>query len=564
MKRWEELTASERLAIQIACEESFPAFMRLAFWFVQGQELVWNWHHEYVCDELRKVYEGETNRLILNEAPGSTKTETFSIHFPAWCILRSIADNRSAKHRGEEELPGASTRWLPVSYSDELVKENTERVRSIIESEFFQAFWPVRPGKPYQMHNWRVHDEFDNQHVMYGTSLNGQVMGRRAGYMDAKRFTGALLIDDPLPTKDDGSFLRVDKANKQLNRILRSRLARNDVPILMMQQRITKGDSTDYLLGPKTPDQYRRVKVPAVCDREYVDSLPERTRERMVKATGFAGAPVSYWEWKEPLASLLSMKKADAYLYSSQYQQEPDEAALEGLIWRKEIARMVEEGRVLDRIPIEPALPVDTDWDLGMDDDMSIYLTQRRGLEIRLVGFYKNHDQGMEHYINWLHDFRDKFGIRFGEHYGPHDLAVRELMSGKSRLDTAKAMGLPIKLVERPQLKRDSIYATRAIFHRFWVGKENLATNVLAGFNGRDPDDTWPEGRGGWDAMKKYQREYDPDKEIFKPEPLHNWASHPNDALQSIGLRLKDKDSKKQQDDRRAMGGQSSGTWAST
>ena len=62
MKRWEELTASERIAVQIACEESFPAFMRLAFWFVQGQELVWNWHHTYVCNELVRVYKGELTR----------------------------------------------------------------------------------------------------------------------------------------------------------------------------------------------------------------------------------------------------------------------------------------------------------------------------------------------------------------------------------------------------------------------------------------------------------------------------------------------------------------------
>jgi hypothetical protein len=100
--------------VRALCEESFPAFTRLAFWFVQGMELIWNWHHTYVCEELRGVFEGDERFLIVNMAPGSTKTEIFSIAFPAWGMLKSVAANRLD--------PGSaySTRWLPLSYSDDL------------------------------------------------------------------------------------------------------------------------------------------------------------------------------------------------------------------------------------------------------------------------------------------------------------------------------------------------------------------------------------------------------------------------------------------------------------
>lgn len=542
---WEQLDEEERAILRDACAESFEVFIQCFFFWVQGQRFVWNWHHTYICEELQGVYDGLHKREIINCPPGATKTEIFSIHFAAWCIARSIHLNRLAVAEGRADRPGRSTRWLPVSYSDDLVKENTSRVRDILTSEQFDAFWGLTPSADTnQKHNWEFNDEFGHRHAMYGASLGGQIMGRRAGFMEEGNvFTGALLIDDPLPSKDDGSFTQITKSNKRLNRILRSRLARDIVPIIMIQQRITKGDSTDYLRSKKSGSgTYRRIAIPAMLDREYIDALPDHIRKECVADTGFKGAPVSYWEWKEPKAGLLSLKKADPYLYSSQYQQEPEEALLEGLIWRKEVAELIEDGRALPFIPIEPSLPVDTYWDLGINDDMTIWLVQRFGFEIRLIAFYKNRDSGMEHYINWLLDFRDKFHIRWGKHYGPHDLEVRELMSGKSRKDTAKKMGLAIITKERPLLKRDAIEPMRPIFKRIWIDTTRCETDCLLGFNGRDTENSWEEERGGWSGIKKYHREYDEEREVFKPEPDHDWASHTNDALMNIGLT--DKDSK--------------------
>ncbi|MCH5814810.1 hypothetical protein MMB00_24550, partial [Salmonella enterica] len=78
----------------------------------------------------------------------------------------------------------------------------------------------------------------------------------RAGYMIENCFTGALILDDPLPPKDSDSGKLMDKANKKLNRVVRSRLAHDNVPIIMVQQRIANGDSTDFLMSDKTPDTY--------------------------------------------------------------------------------------------------------------------------------------------------------------------------------------------------------------------------------------------------------------------------------------------------------------------
>lgn len=532
LPQWSELSPAQKAAVRALCEASFPAFIRMAFWFVQSMELVWNWHHTYICEELQRVYDGEERFLIINVSPGSTKTEIFSIHFPAWAMLGSVAANRI------EKGSAFSTRWLPLSYSDDLVKENTSRVRDIITSEFYQECWPMQASPDmWQKFNWKARDEHGNTHSMYGTTPEGQPTGRRAGFMVDNVFTGAILVDDPMPPKIDGSFVKMQRSNNMTNRIVRSRRALPTIPIVMLQQRIGMNDTTDFLSGPKSPDKYRKVKIPAVLDRAYINALPEGIRELCVADTGFSNGPVSYWEWKEPLAELQQLQKADTYLYSSQYQQDPDESLIEGLIYHAEVAALVERGGAKEFIPVEPSLPVHTIWDLGMNDDMSIWLVQLNGFEIRLIAFYKNNGQTFPHYGNWLADFRDKFGIRWGKHHGPHDLNVRELGTDEalSRADVAKRdYGIPFVTHERPKVKRDAIDSIRPLFPRMWIDINRCEVDCLQGFNGRSEGPTWDENRGGWSAAKKYQREYDGDREVFSNEPYHNWASHPMDALQML------------------------------
>lgn len=528
MLKWEEMTNAERLAVKVASEASFEAFMRIFFQLLQGQKFRKNWHHTYECRLAESVYRMEIPRGIVNVAPGSTKTEIWSIHWPCWCILKCIGEKRS-------------TRWLPLSYSDDLVTENATRVKEILDSEEFQTLWPLTPSKDTKAkHNWKYIDQHGNQHRLYGTSINGQVTGRRAGFME-EGFTGALVMDDPLPPKDAESGRLIDKGNKRINRIVRSRLAHDNVPIIMVQQRIAKGDSTDYLNSDKSPDNYQLFKIPAIIDRSYLDQLSDEMREACIRDTGFTGKRVSYWPEKEPTETLLAMEKADNYMFSAQYQQSPDDALAEGVVYKTEVELLLEENR-LTNIPVEKSLPVHTYWDLGINDDMAIWLVQVHQKEIRCIACYGNRDEGMEHYINWLHDFRDKYGIRFGEHMAPHDIEVRELMSGESRLQTAKRMGIKFKTVPRVKNKRESINALKKLFPRIWIDKVRCDTDI-SGNQGDMANHT------GWKAIKALRREWDHDNETFKDTVGPKWATNYTDALQQMGLNWKDEkpQSKKRQ-----------------
>ena len=191
------------------------------------------------------------------------------------------------------------------------------------------------------------------------------------------------------------------------------------------------------------------------------------------------------------------------------------DAQIPGAIYATQLAAARDDGRIC-KLPIEPSLDVHTAWDLGISDSMSIWFYQAVGKEVRLLHYYEDHNKGMEHYIQYLQEFKSKHGIQYGEHLAPHDIEVRELTSGRSRKETARDMGIVFRTVERPRTKSEGHQAVRKIFPRLWI------------------DDTRAEH--GLSCLSEYQYEWDDKKGMFKDKPLHNWASHGADALQTLAL----------------------------
>ena len=144
------------------------------------------------------------------------------------------------------------------------------------------------------------------------------------------------------------------------------------------------------------------------------------------------------------------------------------DAQIPGAIYSKQLATARDDGR-LGSIPIEQVLPVHTAWDLGISDMMSIWFFQAIGKEIRLIAYYENNNEGIEHYIQYLQQFKAKHNIEYGMHLAPHDIEVRELTKGKSRQDTAAAMGIKFRTTQRPRNKSDGHQAVRRKFPRMWI-----------------------------------------------------------------------------------------------
>jgi hypothetical protein len=519
---WEDMNAAQREAARAMAYDSLLGFTRIFFRWTEGQRFIVNWHHHLWAGEMEGVYYGAENRLLGNTPPGSTKTELVSIHFPAWAIFRSLVDGKD----------GNNTRHLGTSYSRGLVLRNSERIQGILtHPAFFHWTGAVPSDASWGKEEWRLEGRHSH-HRYFANPIAGQIMGARAGYM-LPGYTGALIIDDPLPTKDESSFVKTDKTNQAMNRVLRSRLAKNETPIVVIQQRISTGDTTDFLLSGRSPDKWHHVKVPAVVGRSYVDTLPDRLRSIAERDTGLGADPkarASYWPAKEPMETFTAMEAADPWLFNGQYQQAPDDTLLEGLIWGAEVRQLIAENRANDEVPIERHLPVHTLWDIGQNDMMTVWLFQQKGAEIRWIGCYGASGAGIDVFIEWLERYAEHFNIRYGTHYAPHDIGSRNSrVLGKTDRQIAEDMGIKFVRVARPQNKREPIEATRKLFGRMQVNTKLCSMDCL------DPNEK-QLNRWGWAGVQKYSREYDAENEVFRPNPLHNWASHWADGFMNISV----------------------------
>lgn len=194
------------------------------------------------------------------------------------------------------------------------------------------------------------------------------------------------------------------------------------------------------------------------------------------------------------------------------------EAAILGAYFSTEIRKARQEGRITD-VPIDPILHVNTYWDLGIDDSMTIWFVQETGRETRFVDYYELSGEGLQHYVNILDEKAHKCDWTYGFHVAPHDIKVRELTTGKSRYESAKEMGITFQVTPRPEKKEDSIEAARRVFHRCWFDQNRCSQGI--------------------NALSNYRKEFDEKNKVFGTRPVHDWSSHGADAFQTYAMRTR-------------------------
>lgn len=189
------------------------------------------------------------------------------------------------------------------------------------------------------------------------------------------------------------------------------------------------------------------------------------------------------------------------------------DAANPGAYYAKQMAQAWADGRI-GRVPVEPGIDCETWWDLGIDDSMSIWITQTVVREIRVVHFYESSGEGLAHYANYLKQWAEQHDVRYARHGMPHDIEVRELGTGKSRKDVAKTLGItPIVVAPKLELD-DGIEQVRRMLAQCWFDEEGCARGVS--------------------ALTEYSKEWDDKAKVFALRPRHDWASHGADAFRTM------------------------------
>jgi predicted phage terminase large subunit-like protein len=317
---WENLTPAHRLALAAAGEGSPLAFVSCWFNITQGESFRANWHHHYYSWAVQQMTEGKARCIVINVPPGSTKTEFFSIHTPAYCAVK---------------FP--RVRILNGSYSKDLVVENSERTRALIKSDEFQEMYPCDIGKD-KADNWTILRDGKSVFQMFSRSNGGQITGARGGYM-IDGFSGYVAADDWDKPDDMFSDAKRNKSHTRLVNTLRSRRAMkaddNATPMLFIQQRLHVDDSSAFILsGGMGIKVDLHINIPALIDRDYIDTLPDVIRERCIRdvcGSEQTDGKWSYWPETEGIRNLLDLRDAHPYTFLSQYMQAPD--TLEGGIF---------------------------------------------------------------------------------------------------------------------------------------------------------------------------------------------------------------------------------------
>ena len=169
----------------------------------------------------------------------------------------------------------------------------------------------------------------------------------------------------------------------------------------------------------------------------------------------------------------------------------------------------------ITKVPIEKGLLVHSAWDLGVSDSTAIWLWQMVGREIRFVQYYENSGEGLQHYVQWLHEWRVEHDAVFGHHIAPHDIRVRELGSGQSRLETARNLGIEFQIAPSLPLV-DGIEATRNLLPNAWFDEDRCGAGLR--------------------LLRHYRKEWDDNRQAYKAKPVHDATSHAADAMRYCAI----------------------------
>lgn len=299
------------------------------------------------------------------------------------------------------------------------------------------------------------------------------------------------------------------------------------------------------LFGAENPDALRGIYLDAVIFDE-VAQMPKRIWTEVIRPAlsdrkgwaMFIGTPrgknalYEIWEdakrdpdwfatmYRVSETGIIDPKELEAAareMSPEEYEQEFEcsfMAAIKGAYFSSLMADADKDGRIT-AVPHDPSLPVHTSWDLGMSDSTSIWFIQARpGGTFGVIDYYEASGEGLDHYAKVL----DEKGYKYGTHIAPHDIRVRELGTGKSRLEVSRSLGIRFEIAPNIPIQ-DGINAIRTTLPRCWFDENKCELGI--------------------ESLRHYRREFNDRTNNYSSHAVHDWTSHAVDAFRyfAVGFR---------------------------
>ncbi len=236
------------------------------------------------------------------------------------------------------------------------------------------------------------------------------------------------------------------------------------------------------------------------------------------------------WQDNPWFPSVLAQEKDDDYAADLEMAEHVwgggYEIISEGAYYARLLHQADKEGRVGD-YPYDPAYPVNTAWDIGVDDYTAIWFLQDNGRQVRVIDYYETSGEGPEQIVpdalpelnpdiraaalQMLEIGRTEPYI-YGKHFLPHDVKVREWGAGaKQRSLTLIEYGVKPMHIGVATNPADRINAVRRLLP---VAYFNNTGRVQVGLS----------------RLRRYARKFNEGMKTYTT-PLHDINSHGADAL---------------------------------
>lgn len=213
-----------------------------------------------------------------------------------------------------------------------------------------------------------------------------------------------------------------------------------------------------------------------------------------------------------PDSELESAKKTmSEEAFAAEYECDPL-GGLVGAYFAKEMARAHAEKRI-GIVPHDAMMPVDTYWDLGVNDAMAIWFCQSIRNQHRMIEYYETSGASIPDVIAELRKKR----YDYGAFVLPHDANVRDMSTGQARIQQFYTLGCRnVRVVPRVGTKMESINAARVKIGTTWFDLEKCKVGIK--------------------SLSNYKKSWDEKRQTFSNTPLHDWASNGADAFQQFGM----------------------------
>lgn len=173
-------------------------------------------------------------------------------------------------------------------------------------------------------------------------------------------------------------------------------------------------------------------------------------------------------------------------------------------------------------VPYDPQLPCGVAWDLGINDQNTLWFYQLFRNEIRLINYYSNNGMGLPHYVHYI----NSTGYHVTEHLLPFDVNVREYSSGRKRIETFRKLKL-IGLRVLPKLsKQEGRNAVRQILPRCYFDSIKCADGI--------------------ECLRNHHREYDEKANAFRDNPAKSEWIHGADGFRMLAIGVRDERTKEE------------------